>query len=117
MIQRPFVCSCKTIAVFIIAGAIAGAAYAQDGPVLGEAQLDPHSEMRSGGVLAHSYGYHRQSPTSPTTVAPAAGWYGYGFPVKTHRWGWFGATHYYPTVVWHHGYLGDHKRWAYRRGY
>jgi hypothetical protein len=75
----------------------------------------------AGGVLAESYQYHRQGyangrPAHPT-IAPAAGWYGYGFPVQTHRWGWFGAERYNPHVVWHRGYYGDCCRWAYRSGY
>lgn len=79
------------------------------------------SELRSGGVLEESYNYHRQQPARMVgpapCVEPASGWYGYGFPVKTFRWGWFGAEHYYPTVWWHDGYYGDCCRYAYRRGY
>jgi hypothetical protein len=81
----------------------------------------PQYEMRSGGVLEESYDYHRQQPmpmaTAPRTIEPAGGWYGYGFPVSTFRWGWFGAAHYYPFVWWHDGYYGDCCRYAYRRGY
>jgi hypothetical protein len=80
----------------------------------------PQSEVRSGGVLEESYNYHRQptrmAAASPC-IEPASGWYGYGFPVQTFRWGWFGAAHYYPTVWWHEGYYGDCCRCAYRRGY
>ena len=50
-------------------------------------------------------------------VVRGGGWYGYGFPVSTFRWGWFGAAHYYPTVFWHEGYYGDCCRYSYRRGY
>jgi hypothetical protein len=78
-------------------------------------------EIRSGGVLEESYVYHRQPPMQTAGVArsvePAGGWYGYGFPVSTFRWGWFGAAHYYPTVFWHDGYYGDCCRYGYRRGY
>ncbi len=78
-------------------------------------------EVRSDGVLAESYRYHRQGgaygDAAPHTIAPPGGWYGYGFPVKTYRWGWFGAERYYPRVVWHRGYYGDCCRWAYRHGY
>jgi hypothetical protein len=78
-------------------------------------------EVRSGGVLEESYVYHRQPPMQPASTArsvePAGGWYGYGFPVSTFRWGWFGAAHYYPTVFWHDGYYGDCCRYGYRRGY
>src|SRR5690242_13665121 len=78
-------------------------------------------DVRSGGVLEESYRYHRAQPTCPVgasrTIEPAGGWYGYGFPVQTFRWGWFGAAHYYPYVWWHDGYYGDCCRYAYRRGY
>ena len=93
------------------------AANAGDGPP----QMPLRPEIRSGGVLEESYAYHRQQPTCMTgaarSVEPAGGWYGYGFPVSTFRWGWFGAAHYYPTVFWHDGYYGDCCRHAYRRGY
>jgi hypothetical protein len=83
--------------------------------------LPPRPEIRSGGVIEESYIYHRQQPGrmagSARSVEPAGGWYGYGFPVSTFRWGWFGASHYYPTVWWHDGYYGDCCRYAYRRGY
>jgi hypothetical protein len=82
--------------------------------------LSLRPEIRSGGVLEESHVYHRQQPV-PTagakSVVPAGGWYGYGFPVSTFRWGWFGAAHYYPTVFWHKGYYGDCCRYGYRRGY
>jgi hypothetical protein len=72
-------------------------------------------------VLEESYVYHRQQPAQTASAArsvePAGGWYGYGFPVSTFRWGWFGAAHYYPTVFWHEGYYGDCCRYGYRRGY
>ena len=78
--------------------------------------------MRSGGVLEESYNYHRMQPMYAMAAGcraaePARGWYGYGFPVQTFRWGWFGAEHYYPFVWWHDGYYGDCCRYAYRRGY
>src|SRR3954453_15384951 len=78
-------------------------------------------EIRSGGVLEESSAYHRHPPMQTAGVArsvePAGGWYGYGFPVSTFRWGWFGAAHYYPTVFWHDGYYGDCCRYGYRHGY
>jgi hypothetical protein len=87
----------------------------------GAPQSQPRPEFRSGGVLEESYVYHRQPPARMAGAArsaePAGGWYGYGFPVSTFRWGWFGAAHYYPTVFWHHGYYGDCCRYGYRRGY
>jgi hypothetical protein len=80
----------------------------------------PATELRSGGVLDESFAYHRQPPsaqaTAPLTSAREGGWYGYGFPVKTYRWGWFGVN-YYPTVHWYHGYYGDCCRRTYRCGY
>jgi hypothetical protein len=84
------------------------------------------TDIRSGGVLQESFQYHRQGygdtrwtgPHAPhSNFARAGGWYGYGFPVQTYRWGWFGAGRYYPRVVWHRGYYDDCCRWAYRQGY
>jgi hypothetical protein len=98
--------------------AISGVCRAADG--YGEAvPPTPRATIRSGGVLEESYTYHRQpqSYAQARTVEPAGGWYGYGFPVRTVRWGWFGAEHYYPTVWWHEGYYGDCCRYAYRCGY
>jgi hypothetical protein len=84
-------------------------------------QLPPRPDIRSGGVIEESYVYHRQRPANMAgavrSVEPAGGWYGYGFPVSTFRWGWFGSAHYYPTVFWHDGYYGDCCRYGYRRGY
>jgi hypothetical protein len=83
-------------------------------------------DVRSGGVLQESFQYHRQGyghtgwngPHPPqSNFGQAGGWYGYGFPVQTYRWGWFGAGRYYPRVVWHRGYYDDCCRWAHRRGY
>jgi hypothetical protein len=84
-------------------------------------QMPLRPEIRSGGVIEESYVYHRQQPMrmagAARSVEPAGGWYGYGFPVSTFRWGWFGAAHYYPTVFWHDGYYGECCRYGYRRGY
>ncbi len=84
-------------------------------------RMTEQREIRSGGVIEESYTYHRQPPnksvSAPQSVVPASGWYGYGFPVLTFRWGWFGAAHYYPTHFWHDGYYGDCCRYSYRRGY
>src|SRR5690242_6361933 len=80
--------------------------------------LPPQPAIRSGGVIEESYVYHRQQPArAARSIEPAGGWYGYGFPVSTFRWGWFGAAHYYPTVFWHDGYYGECCRYGYRRGY
>lgn len=87
------------------------------GPTLYEPQVD----VRNGGVLDASYGYHRQAQAGqsvrPGPYPPQGGWYGYGFPVSTYRWGWFGAEHYYPRVGCRSDYNGDRMRWAYRYGY
>jgi hypothetical protein len=77
------------------------------------------TELRGGGVLEESFAYHPQPPPvhqAHATSARDGGWYGYGFPVKSYRWGWFGVN-YYPTVNWYHGYYGDCCRRTYRRGY
>jgi hypothetical protein len=72
-------------------------------------------------LLEDSYAYHRFGAMPENAPHSAAardgGWYRYGFPVQAHRWGWFGAEHYYPRVLWHRGYYGDRCRWSYRRGY
>jgi hypothetical protein len=91
---------------------------AQEGDPIGPPPADVRVDMREGGVLSHSYGYHYHGGSlAGQTIARPGGWYGYGFPVKTYRWGWFGAARYYPTVVWHRGYYNDCCRWAYRSGY
>jgi hypothetical protein len=80
-------------------------------------------EPLPSSVLEDSYGYHRlgtltgNTPRPVTSPARVGGWYRYGFGVQAHRWGWFGAEHYYPRVLWHRGYYGDRCRWCYRRGY
>lgn len=98
--------------------------FADDGADLPPVPPIPYEmpqEFRSGGRLEASYNYHRQPPMSAAvetpTITPANGWYNYGFPVQSYRWGWFGAEHYYPHVGWHHGYYGDCCRSSYRRGY
>ncbi len=82
---------------------------------------DPQVDVRNGGVLDESFGYHRQAQANqsvrPGPYPPKGGWYGYGFPVSTYRWGWFGAERYYPRVGWRSDYNGDCVRWAYRYGY
>jgi hypothetical protein len=92
----------------------------------GQYAMEPGANSRqfhigSGGVLAESYQYHRYGAgpahAAQPSVTPSGGWYGYGFPVQTHRWGWFGAARYYPRVVWHRGYYDDCCRWGYRHGY
>ncbi len=82
---------------------------------------DPQVDIRNGGVLDESYGYHRQAQENqsvrPGPYPPKGGWYGYGFPVSTYRWGWFGAERYYPRVGWRSDYNDNCVRWAYRYGY
>jgi hypothetical protein len=105
------------VGLLLTVGGVCQAADGGDAP----SQIPVRPEIRSGGVLEESYVYHRQSPGhmagAARSVEPAGGWYGYGFPVSTFRWGWFGAAHYYPTVFWHDGYYGDCCRYGYRRGY
>jgi hypothetical protein len=114
------------IVIFVFA-ACAAAGLPTIGCLAKSVDLDPppayqaQPDVRSGGVLEESFRYHRAQPMCPAgatrSVEPAGGWYGYGFPVQTFRWGWFGASHYYPYVWWHDGYYGDCCRYAYRRGY
>lgn len=103
-------------AIFLMTASIAAA---QDANHIISPPTDSRLDVRDGGVLAYGFAYHRQGmpPAAQPTIAPRQGWYGYGFPVKTYRWGWFGAARYYPTVFWHRDYQGDTVRWAYRRGY
>jgi len=105
------------IAWLIVGGLGARAARAEEPVWIGPPAEPLMTEQRAGGVLEHSFQYHRQPPMTPATTHAARVWYGYGFPVKTYRWGWFGAAHYDPTVLWHRGYMGDAVRVAYRRGY
>ncbi len=91
-------------------------------PVSAEPTLhEPQVDVRNGGVLEESYAYHHQATPQqsqrPGPYPPKGGWYGYGFPVSTYRWGWFGAERYYPRVGWRSDYHGDCVRWAYRYGY
>jgi hypothetical protein len=91
-------------------------------PVSAEPTLyDPQIDIRNGGVLDESYGYHRQAQANQSVRSgpfpPQGGWYGYGFPVSTYRWGWFGAERYYPRVDWRSDYNDNCVRWAYRYGY
>jgi hypothetical protein len=101
----------------VIFGAVSCASAVAQGPGVDESpSFGPLSDVRNGGAVAESYAYHRGGP-APGTISPACGWYHYGFPVSSYRWGWFGAEHYYPTVWCHTGYYGDCNRVAYRCGY
>jgi hypothetical protein len=80
-----------------------------------------HEDIRNGGVLAEGTTYHRTQyypvPSPQPCIMPANGAYGWGFPVTTYRWGWFGAEHYWPRVFWFKGYYNDCVRCGYRQGY
>jgi hypothetical protein len=115
----------RTIAtVFFFALSTALAACSAKGKELNEPEVGLEVEQVQPpppSVLDGSYRYHHFGELPGTaphpTIAPTGGWYRYGFPVQSHRWGWFGAEHYYPRVLWHRGYYGDRCRWCYRRGY
>ncbi|HEX4412568.1 MAG TPA: hypothetical protein VH107_03000 [Lacipirellulaceae bacterium] len=72
---------------------------------------------RAGGVVEDSYYYHRLGPMRSAIEAggipQANGWYEYGFPMRSYRWGWFGAERNCPRVVWHDGYYGNCIRASY----
>ena len=115
----------RTLAAITLIFAALSAANAQP-PAIGP-EYDPtgeyvtHDDVRNGGVLERSYAYH-QTPYTPVaspqpSIMPANGAYGYGFPVTTYRWGWFGASRYYPHVFWFKGYYNDCTRCGYRQGY
>lgn len=80
-----------------------------------------HEDVRSGGVLEKTAIYdhtpYQPIPSPQPNIMPANGAYGWGFPVTTYRWGWFGAEHYWPRVTWFKGYYGDCCRAGYRQGY
>jgi hypothetical protein len=82
------------------------------------AQYGGATTYRSGGVIEDSYYYHHLGPMRSAIEAggipQANGWYEYGFPMQSYRWGWFGAERHYPRVIWHDGYYGDCVRTAYR---
>jgi hypothetical protein len=77
--------------------------------------------MRSGGILNESFDYHHPQPMRSAIergrIPQATGWYNYGFPMQSYRWGYFGAERHYPRVSWHEGYYGDKVRTAYRYAY
>lgn len=122
---RCFLIAAVLVAVSSVSSAARAQAFGQtptQNPRPGDPTLyEPQVDIRNGGVLDASYGYHRQAQANqsvrPGPYPPAGGWYGYGFPVTTYRWGWFGAERYYPRVGWRNDYNGDCIRWAYRYGY
>ncbi len=109
---------CWSIGV-VVQALVCGDCLAADGGDDPPPSFHAQSSFRCCGVLEESYCYHRQQAAhgAASTIEPASGWYGYGFPVQTYRWGWFGAEHYYPRVLWHDGYYGECCRYSYRRGY
>ena len=76
---------------------------------------------RSGGIVADSYYYHHVQPMRSAIelggIPQATGYYNYGFPMQSYRWGWFGAERNYPYVYWHDGYYGTCFRNSYHSGY
>jgi hypothetical protein len=86
-------------------------------------------DVRYGGTIERSYNYHRQHLTSAELqpmrsqiemggIPQANGWYNYGFPMRSYRYGWFGAERpHHPHVMWHQGYYGDKVRTSYRYAY
>jgi len=97
-------------------------------PTPTQANSNSLPDLRSGGVIEESYRYHRQPPTAGTLqpmrscieaggIPQANGWYNYGFPMQSYRYGWFGAERHDPRVFWTKGYYSDELRTAYRRSY
>jgi hypothetical protein len=90
-------------------------------------QANAAESVRSGGKIEESYEYHlRQAgvPSQPMRSAielggipQANGWYNYGFPMRSYRYGWFGAQRQPPRVYWHRGYYGDKTRVEYQNYY
>jgi hypothetical protein len=126
-----FMCVRQAVAcavLWLLAVAPAGVVFAADQasttPPPATSNTGPTS-VRSGGLLEGSFNYHRQSPVQQPPAHPAAagatarsgGWYHYGFPVESYRWGYFGAERNYPRIMWHTGWYGDCVRTAYRYGY
>src|SRR5687767_13760427 len=117
--------SCGRLALLLVF-AFATSLVARAAEVQNAAEIDVRieagqTEAPPRSLLDDSYAYHRfgemTEEAQHPTAARAGGWYRYGFPAQPHRWGSFGAEHYYPRVLWHRGYYGDRCRWSYRRGY
>ena len=111
---------CFLIGVFV-AGALSACdvARGQDAVLPPPAQNKDANVSRSGGALEYSYYYHHLQPMRSQiemgAIPQANGWYEYGFPMQSYRWGWFGAERHYPRVIWHDGYYGNCVRTAYRQ--
>jgi hypothetical protein len=102
--------------IAFIALAARAPAQSHEAPAAEQVADSPQTDMRWGGALEKSFQYYRQGPNG-NLLSPATGWNHYGFPVASYRWGWFGASRYYPRTMWHEGFYGDKCRWAYRCGY
>ena len=114
-------CTVLAAALSVVTETRGLAAEAKDVPEGEIAGAAPQRAVRWGGVLSDPFAHRKadvNSAAKAATVSTPGGWRGYGFPVKpSYRWGWFGAEHYYPRVLWHRGYNNDCCRWSYRRGY
>jgi hypothetical protein len=90
-------------------------------------QTSAAETARSGGTVEESYYYHLQHsgvPLEPMRssierggIPQANGWYNYGFPMRSYRYGWFGAERKPPRVYWHQGYYGDKTKVEYQNYY
>jgi len=90
-------------------------------------QSNSAETVRSGGRIEHSYEYHlrkvgvplqpMQSAIERGGIPQANGWYNYGFPMRSYRYGWFGAERQPPRVYTHRGYYGDKMRVEYQNYY
>ena len=81
---------------------------AQQSPQQSVQQAAPE-DVRFGGTIERSYNYHRQHLTSADMqpmrsqielggIPQANGWYNYGFPMRSYRYGWFGAERPHPSA-------------------
>jgi hypothetical protein len=90
-------------------------------PAQAQADRDRAMLMRSGGILNESFDYHHPQPMRSAielgAIPQANGWYEYGFPMQSYRWGWFGAERHFPQVTWHQGYYGESMRASMRSAY
>ena len=116
--RRSSVVSLRTVSFsVVVAFGVSLVTCAQEA-VAPPAQYGGATSIRSGGVIEDSYYYHHLGPMRSAIEAggipQANGWYEYGFPMRSYRWGSFGAERHYPRVIWHDGYYGDCIRTAYR---
>jgi hypothetical protein len=114
-------------AVVLIATTFCSAFASADESLPTPPQSSAAESFRSGGRVAESYEYHLRQvgvPLQPMHSAiehggipQANGWYNYGFPMRSYRYGWFGAERQPPRVYWHRGYYGDKTRVEYQNYY